>query len=44
MPNPDLFCGVAPNWSFNVDAKMGHDDAEGMAHVGALRASRSGAS
>jgi hypothetical protein len=31
------------NWRFNADANTGHENAEGMASVGALRASRSGA-
>jgi len=32
-----------PNCRFNADANMGHRFAILMAHVGALRASRSGA-
>jgi len=33
-----------PNWSFNVDANKGHAFGIFMALIGALRASRSGAS
>lgn len=33
-----------PNWAFNVDANKGHAFGILMALIGALRASRSGAS
>ena len=38
------FFQVRPNWSFNVDANKGHAFGIFMALIGALRASRSGAS
>jgi hypothetical protein len=39
-----LYYAPQPNCKFNVDANSGHKNAEGMAAVGALRPSGSGAS